>query len=190
MSFSTIVESQNPSAPTVSVGAPEAGSSQPRAGSTGAAMLRITLGVIIVVTWWGNITDDLYTAEGLRGFFNWLSQSAEEGGNGSSLGFVHSFLDSVISPIAGPFGVAQGVLELALGLALIFGVATRLAALGAAAFFGSIFLAYFGGHEWIWTYVLLIAGSLAVFFDFGGRRFGVDQLIVAKRGESGRNLIF
>lgn len=167
----------------------EAATPAARTGSTGAAVVRIALGVTILATWWSNITGDLYTAEGLRGFFNWLSLSAEEGGNGGTLGFVHSFLDSVIGPIAGPFGAVQAVVELLLGVALVLGVATRAAALGAIGFFVSLFLAYFGGHEWIWTYVLLIAGAVAVFVDHGGRKWGIDQLIVAKKGEP-RNSLF
>jgi len=161
-----------------------------RTGSTGAAIVRITLGVIVLATWWTNLTGDIYTADGLRGFFNWLSLSAEEGGNGGTLGFVHSFLDSVIGPVAGPFGIVQGILEFALGVALLLGVATRAASLAALGFFASIFLAYFGGHEWIWTYVLLMAGSLAVFIDYGGRTFGIDKLIVAKNGEPRRSLLW
>ena len=161
-----------------------------RTGSNGAALMRVTLGVIILATWWGNIEPaftgegtSLYSAEGLRGFFGWLGQSADEGGNGGTLGFVHSFLGDVIGPIAGPFGAVQAVVEFFLGAALVFGVATRAAALGALGFFVSLFLAYFGGHEWIWTYVLLSAGALAVLIDNGGRKFSIDSLIVAKQGE-------
>jgi len=156
-----------------------------RQGNLGAAIMRITLGVIVLVTWWSNITGDtnLYSGDGLRGLLNWLGQSAEEGGNGGSLGFVHSILDSVVAPNAGFFGFVQGIVEFLIGLALLLGIATRAAAIAAFGFFATLFLAYFGGEEWIWTYVLLMAGAVVVFLDQGGRLLGLDQALIAKTGE-------
>jgi hypothetical protein len=68
---------------------------------TAVALLRITLGVIILATWYGNLQKGLYTADGLTGFFNWLFDV--QNGNASSLAFYKSFLDTAIVPIAGPF---------------------------------------------------------------------------------------
>ena len=34
------------------------------------AILRITLGVILLVTWWKNLQDGIYTADGIVGLFN------------------------------------------------------------------------------------------------------------------------
>ena len=64
-------------------------------GSVGVAILRITLGVIILATWFSNITSDpnFYSAEGLRGFFDWVFD--EENGNGASLTFIGSLFDAI-----------------------------------------------------------------------------------------------
>ncbi len=150
-------------------------------------MLRITLGVILLATWFENVGDDLYTAAGFEGFLNWLDAPD---GNASSLGFVHSVLDTIVAPAAGFFGGVQLVVELLIGLCLVLGLFTRLASLLASAFFASLFLAYFGGHEWIWTYVLLFMAGLTVFLGYGGRRIGVDQALVASRGESPAHNLF
>lgn len=158
-------------------GAPAGGSE----GSVPVAILRITLGVIVLATWYDNLTGDLYTASGLEGFFDWLYSPD---GNDSSLGFYRSFLDSVIRPIAGPYAVFQLVFELLIGVGLLVGVFTRFFSLSAIVFFFSIFLAYFGGEEWIWTYVLLIAASVTVFLGYGGRQLGFDRYLRNSLGDS------
>lgn len=140
----------------------------------GLALLRITLGVIIVRTWFVNLDEDLYTADGLEGFFDWLFSPE---GNDSSLGFYESLLDAVIVPVSGLYGAVQLVVELLMGLGLIAGALTRLWSALAALFFANLFLAYFGGHEWIWTYVLLLMSAVAVFLGAAGRRWGVDELL-------------
>lgn len=150
-------------------------------------VLRITLGVIILVTWADNLGKDLYTGDGLTGLINYLFA---EDGNNSSLGFYQSILDSVVVPAAGFFGGLQLVVELLIGVGLLLGVFTRLSSLLALGFFASLFLGYFGGNEWIWTYVLLMASALTVFLGWGGRRFGVDQLLAAKRGNSPFGLLW
>ncbi len=153
----------------------------------GLALLRITLGVIIVATWRGNLRDDLYTADGITGLINWLF--SEEGNNSSLTGF-GSFLDSVVVANAGFFATSQMVIELLFGLGLILGLFTRLSSLLAILFFISLFLAYFGGHEWIWTYVLLTMSTLAVLLGNAGRTFGIDQLLYSSRGRSPGGLLW
>lgn len=153
-------------------------------GTLGVAILRIVLGLTILFTWWGNISDDFYTADGLRGFFDWVFLSAEDGGNGSSLSFIESIIDNTVLKAAGFFGLLQTIAEGLIGLGLLIGGFTRLASLLALLFFSGLFLTYFGGEEWIWTYVVLMAASLTVFLNYGGRMLGVDQLLARSRGES------
>ena len=159
-------------------------------GSVAVALLRITLGVILLVTWWGNIGDDFYSGDGIEGFLNWLFTPEEEGGNGSSLSFVGDLLDATIVPISGVAGFAQMVMEGLAGLALLVGGATRLASLWAMGFFFLLFVSYFGGGEWIWTYVLLFMAALTVFLGWGGRQLGLDQAISRAKGSSPAGLIW
>ena len=159
----------------------------PIQGSLGATILRITLGVIILVTWFDNLDKGLYSADGLTGFLDWLF---DENGNASTLTAYESFLDVAVKPVAGAYGVFQLVVELAMGVGLIVGAFTRLFSLAAAFFFFNLILSYFGGHEWIWTYVLLMAAAVAVFLDNGGRRFGVDVWLTRTRGRSPFGLVW
>ena len=65
-----------------------------------------------------------------------------------------------------------------------------LGSLLAAGFFLSLFLGYFGGEEWIWTYVLLFMAAVTVFLGYGGRKLGVDQFLHRARGSSPANLFW
>lgn len=139
---------------------------------TALAMLRITLGIIILATWYDNLTKGLYTPDGLTGFLDWLS---DPNGNGGTLTFYHNFLSAAIVPVAGLFAPFQMVAELAMGLGLLLGGLTRLFALAAMLFFLNLFLAYFGGQEWIWTYFLLFVVAMAVALGAAGRKWGIDR---------------
>lgn len=150
-------------------------------------LLRITLGVILLVTWFDNLDKDLYTGDGLTGFIEFLFA---EDGNGSSLSAFESLLDAVVLPAADVFSRVQLVVELAMALGLLFGFMTRLFSLLAIGFFATLFLAYFGGEEWIWTYVLLLMAAVAVFLGAGGRMLGVDRLLADRRGRSPFGLLW
>ena len=145
---------------------------------TAVSLLRITLGIVILATWYGNVKDGLYTADGLTGFFNWLF---DPNGNASSLGFYKAFLDTAVVPVAGLFGTFQLVAELLLGLALTAGLFSRLFGTIAMFFFVNLFLSYFGGHEWIWVYVLLFMAALTVALSAAGRQWGVDQWLMSSK---------
>lgn len=159
-------------------------------GSPAAAVLRIGLGLITAVTWWGNVDKDFYDGDSLAGFFGWLFTPAADGGNGSSLTFVKSLLDATLLQAPDAAGWVLTIVELFIAVGLLLGVFTRAAALLAAGFFGSLFLSYFGGEEWIVVYVLLTMAAVVAFLGWGGRRFGLDQFVAAKRGESPATLMW
>jgi uncharacterized membrane protein YphA (DoxX/SURF4 family) len=75
------------------------------------------------------------------------------------------------------------VAEFLMGLGLLVGGLTPLAGAGAMLFFFNLFLTYFGGNEWIWTYVLLTVSALVVTITLAGRQFGFDQYLLQKRGQ-------
>jgi len=161
-----------------------------RRGSLGTTILRIALGLTTLFTWKGNVDDDFYDGANFPGFFDWVSKPAEEGGNGASLGFVHSLVDNTILQAPEFFGWIMTFLELFIAVGLLFGIFTRAASFAAIGFFVSLFLVYFGGEEWIWTYVLLVAAAVAVFLNWGGRMLGVDEFIAKSKGESPGTLVW
>jgi uncharacterized membrane protein YphA (DoxX/SURF4 family) len=153
-------------------------------------VLRIGLGVITLDTWRGNIDKDFYDGANLQAFFAWAFQPAATGGNGSSLGFVKTILDNTLLAAPEFFGWVLTFVELFIAVGLLLGIFTRAASLLAVGFFGSLFLTYFGGEEWIVTYVLLALGAAVVFLNWGGRRVGADRFIASSQGDSPATLLW
>ena len=150
-----------------------------------AAILRITVGVILVATWYDNFRGGIYTADGIVGLFNYLFND-----NGGGPAFYRAIINGTILQAPGLFGGFQLVGELLMGLALLVGLFTPLAAVGAALFFFNLFLAYLGGQEWIWTYVLLTVSALVVALSQAGRAWGLDSLLLRRLGEPPRGPIW
>ncbi len=142
------------------------------------AILRVTVGIILLVTWYDNFTKGLYTADGITGLFGWIF--GEVGGGSAAY---RAVINNTILQAPGLFAGFQLVAELLLGLGLTFGGLTTLAGWGSTFFFLNLFFAYQGGSEWIWTYVLLTAAALVLATTKSGRAFGLDQLLLNTMGE-------
>lgn len=149
------------------------------------AILRITLGVILVYAWFDNLQKGVYTADGIVGLFNSLFID-----NGGGPAFYRAIINGTILQVPGLFAVFQLVGELLLGLGLLVGLFTPLAAVGAALFFFNLFLAHLGGNEWIWTYVLLTVSALVTALTQSGRAWGLDSLLLKRLGEPPRGPIW
>ena len=142
------------------------------------AILRITLGVILVFAWFDNLQKDVYTADGIVGLFNYLFND-----NGGGPAFYRAIINGTILQVPGLFAIFQLIGELLLGLGLLVGLFTPLAAVGAALFFFNLFLAHLGGDAWIWTYVLLTVSALVTALAQSGRAWGLDSLVLRRMGE-------
>lgn len=150
-----------------------------------AAILRITVGVILIATWYTNLQKGDYTADGIVGLFDYIFH--ERGGGPA---FYRAIINATILQVPGLFGGFQLVAELLMGVALLVGLLTPLAAAGAALFFFNLFLAHFGGQDWIWTYVLLTVSALVVALSQAGRAWGLDVLLLRRLGEPPRGPIW
>ncbi|MCB0005968.1 MAG: DoxX family membrane protein [Anaerolineales bacterium] len=143
-------------------------------------LLRVTLGLILLATWRENLHNGLYTAEGLRGFF--VNGVFAPAGIDGGPAWYRSLIEATVLAQPGLFASFQMVAELLLGLALLLGAFTRPAAVAAGFFFANLLLAYWGGREWIWTYVLLVVSALAVALSTTGRLLGLDGLLYRRFG--------
>ena len=142
------------------------------------APLRMTLGLILLVTWYENFTKGTYTADGIVGLFNYIFNDT-----GGGPEWYRALIEATILQVPGLFAAFQLVAELLLGLGLFFGGLTPIAGCAAALFFFNLFLSYYGGNEWIWIYVLLTVSALVVGLTRSGRAFGLDQYLFQTRGD-------
>ncbi len=146
------------------------------------AILRITLGVIILATWLDNFQKGIYTAQGITDLFTHPEWGIFTHGGGALPGY-QPIIENTVLRAPGVFAVFQMVAELLMGLGLLVGGLTPIVGAGATFFFFNLFLSYFGHtEEWIWTYVLLTVAALVVTLARSGRAFGLDAILFRLRG--------
>lgn len=143
------------------------------------ALLRIYLGVVFLVAAWPKLT----AAGGFQPRFEAFVQNAALP---SAHGFYRGFLESVVLPNSALFTPLVVYGELAVGLALLVGAATRLAAAAAMLFLLNYMLAK---GMWFWTPAsndaALFFTALVVLLGAAGRSFGLDRLLQRRYPSAG-----
>lgn len=141
------------------------------------SLLRILLGVLFLTTWYSNLSKGFYTPEGLVDFFTNVFPQSE-----NPLAWYAAFIDGVIIPIRGFFAPFQLVTEFLIGLFLLIGFLTPLTSFAGIIFIINTFLATFG-HDWPWSYGLMLGILGVVLVTRAGRSIGIDNLLLKRRGE-------
>lgn len=130
------------------------------------AALRIYTGIFFLIHGFGKVSRGGAFADGMAGFL-----SSQE----NTFGFYRGIIESVIIPNKGLFAFLVAWGELALGVALILGIATRYAGFAGAFLTMNFWFAKGGGffsgqnHDTVWMMILLVLALLPA-----GRVFGVD----------------
>lgn len=141
------------------------------------SLLRIMLGLLFLTTWWSNQSKGFYTPDGLQYFFTQVFPQS-----GNSLTWYAAFIDNIILPARSAFAPFQLVTEFLIGVFLLAGFLTPYASAAGAFFILNTFLATFG-HDWPWSYVMILGILFVLFFTRAGRSLGIDGILVRKRGE-------
>jgi len=135
-------------------------------------LLRVYTGVFFAYYGFGKIVSGSF-ADGMTGF---LSSRAED-----TVGWYRVIVEAVIVPMQGLFAFLVAYGELALGMALIIGLATRYAAFAGAFMVLNFWLAKGQGvldaqnHDVVWFVILIVLGGL-----HAGRVLSVDQKLVKR----------
>lgn len=130
-------------------------------------LLRVYTGVFFAYNGIGKLRQDDFAGD----LADILSSSLQ-----SSISFYHPFIESVVLPSAGIFAALVSWGELAIGLALILGLATRYAAfIGAFMVLNFWFakdLGFFAAsnHDIVWFVILIVLGSIPA-----GKIAGLDD---------------
>lgn len=133
------------------------------------AVIRIAIGAMFVWVFFENLRKGAYTPAGYRNVIEYyVNKGAAPGVWKSVMSFVAGHAD-----VAAPLQAAS---ELAFGIALLTGTASRLFAAAAAGFLFTLWLSELGA-AWIWELLIPTIAAAALVATRPGRTWGVDALL-------------
>ena len=140
--------------------------------ANGLAIVRVTVGAMLVWVFFENLGKGLYTAAGYAGLINnYIKTSHSPAAWKAVMGLAASH-----SAMAAPL---QAMTEISLGILLIIGLLTRPAAFVAFLYLGSLWVSEWG-TAWIWELLVPVLASLALAVGRAGRAWGVDALLAQR----------
>src|SRR5437763_7379499 len=148
---------------------------QPQAAN-GLALVRVTIGAMLVWVFFENLGKGLYTPGGYAGLINYyIKQSHSPAVWKSIMGLAASH-----AAMAAPM---QAVTEILLGILLIVGLLTRPAAFVAFLYLCSLWVSEWG-TSWIWELLVPVLASLGLAIGGAGRAWGIDALLARRNPRS------
>ena len=136
------------------------------------AVLRIVLGLMLLSTFFENLSKGAYTPAGYKGVIEFYLKN----GHAPAAWKAIESLAASNSRVAGPM---QAVAELGMGVLLILGVATRLVGLVAGLFLFSLWLSELGA-AWPWELAMYVVVAFAVAYARAGRTWGADAVLARR----------
>lgn len=136
------------------------------------AVIRVAIGAMFVWVFFENLLKGAYTPAGYRNVIQYYLEKGSAPGVWKS---VMSFVASHAS-VAGPLQAAS---ELAFGIALLTGTASRLLAAAAAGFLFTLWLSELGA-AWIWELLIPTIAAAALVATRPGRTWGLDAFLSRK----------
>jgi uncharacterized membrane protein YphA (DoxX/SURF4 family) len=138
---------------------------QPQAAN-GLAIVRVTIGAMLVSVFFENLGKGLYTPAGYAGLINYYIKASHS----------PTIWKAVMAQAASHAAMAaplQAMTEIGLGVLLVIGLLTRPAAFVAFLYLGSLWISEWG-TAWIWELLVPVLASLGLAIGSAGRRWGVD----------------
>ena len=144
----------------------------PAPAANGLAIVRMTVGAMLVWVFFENLGKGLYRPAGYAGLINfYIGKSHSPAIWKAVMGLAASH-----ASIAAPM---QGMTEISLGVLLVIGLLTRPAAFVAFLFLGSLWISEFG-TSWIWELLVPVLASLGLAIGCAGRKWGVDAWLAQR----------
>jgi uncharacterized membrane protein YphA (DoxX/SURF4 family) len=140
--------------------------------ANGLAIVRVTIGAMLVWVFFENLGKGLYTPAGYAGLINgYIKTSHSPAVWKAVMGLAASH-----AAMAAPM---QALTEISLGILLIIGLLTRPVAFVAFLYLGSLWISEWG-TAWIWELLVPVLASLGVAVGRAGRAWGVDALLARR----------
>lgn len=144
---------------------------QPQAG-IGLAIVRVTIGAMLVSVFFENLGKGLYRPAGYAGLIDYYLKQ----------GHAPAAWKAVMSLAASHAAMAaplQALTEISFGVLLVIGLLTRPVAFIAFLYLGSLWMSEWG-TAWIWELLVPVLALLGVFLGRGGRKWGVDAWLAQR----------
>ena len=139
---------------------------------SGLAIVRLTIGAMLVWVFFENLGKGLYTPSGYSGLINYYLQHSHAPSAWKAVMALAASHAAMAAPL-------QGMTEISLGILLVIGLLTRPAAFVAFLFLGSLWISEWG-TSWIWELLVPVLASLALSVGRAGRTWGVDSLLARR----------
>jgi uncharacterized membrane protein YphA (DoxX/SURF4 family) len=142
---------------------------------SGLAIVRLTIGAMLVWVFFENLGKGAYTPAGYAGVINYYIKASHSPAAWKWIMGLMAGHAAMVAPI-------QAATEISLGTLLVIGLLTRPAAFVAFLFLASLWVSEWG-TAWIWELLVPVLASLGLAVGRAGRAWGIDALL-ARRGPS------
>ena len=139
----------------------------------GLAIVRVTIGAMLVWVFFENLGKGLYTPAGYAGLINYYIKASH---SPAAWKWVMGLMASHAA-MAAPL---QAATEISLGILLVIGLLTRPVASVAFLFLASLWVSEWG-TSWIWELLVPVLASLGLTVGRAGRAWGIDALLARRR---------
>lgn len=140
--------------------------------ANGLAIVRVTIGAMLVWVFFENLGKGLYKPAGYAGLINFYIQHDHAPAIWKSVMALAASHAAMAAPM-------QALTEIGLGILLVIGLFTRPAALVAFLYLGSLWVSEWG-TSWIWELLVPVMASLGLAVGSAGRRWGGDQWLAQR----------
>jgi uncharacterized membrane protein YphA (DoxX/SURF4 family) len=140
--------------------------------ANGLALVRVTIGAMLVWVFFENLGKGLYTPGGYAGLINYYIKSSHSPAIWKAVMGLAASHAAMAAPL-------QALTEISLGILLVIGLLTRPAAFVAFLYLGSLWVSEWG-TAWIWELLVPVLASLGVAIGSAGRAWGVDALLARR----------
>ena len=144
---------------------------QPGAAN-GLAIVRITIGAMLVWVFFENLGKGLYSPGGYAGLINYYIRSGHSPAAWKAIMGLAASHAAMAAPL-------QAIAEISMGILLVVGLLTRPVALVAFLYLGSLWVSEWG-TAWIWELLVPVMASLGLAIGRAGRKWGVDASLARR----------
>src|SRR5215467_6037772 len=144
--------------------------------ANGLALVRVTIGAMLVWVFFENLGKGLYTPSGYAGLINYYIKSSHSPAVWKSVMGLAASHAAMAAPM-------QAMTEISLGILLVIGLLTRPAGLVAFLYLASLWVSEWG-TAWIWELLVPVLASLGLSVGRAGRAWGIDALLARRHPSS------